>query len=79
MIEVMDYPKNSQQNQVQDWKKQREQHEGCSKAPCDLHRGKVELKGTVPSEKNILGDAITICETVSGTKWMKRALIAWFL
>lgn len=52
--------------------KQREQQEGRSKVHCDLHRGKVELKGTVPSE-------ITTLKTVSGTKQVKRPLIAWGL
>lgn len=58
--------------------KQREQREGHSKVHCDLHRRRMELKGTVPSEKNILGDTMIILGTVSGTKQVKRALIAWF-
>lgn len=57
--------------------KQRQQQAGRSKVHCDLHRGKMERKGTVPSEKNILGGTITVLK--AGTKQVKRALIAWFL
>lgn len=56
---------------------QRERQAGRPKVHCDLHRGKMELKGTVPSEKNILGGTITVLKT--GTKQVKMALIAWFL